>query len=260
MELQLKGKHALITGASKGIGLEIALSFCKEGCDVTLNGRDQQQLSQAAKKILEITGVQVKTIAADLSHVAGIAELVKAAGSIDILVNNAGAIPGGDLFALDDATWRKAWDLKLFGYIDMVRQCLPAMQKRGSGVIVNVIGMAGSVPRAGYICGSVANAALIAFTKAMGAASTDHGVRILGINPSQTRTDRIETLMRVQAEKQLGDSDKWFDLTQKLAFGRLAEPREIADLVVFASSERASYLSGTVIDVDGGMQYRDARA
>jgi len=259
MDLQLKGKRVVITGASKGIGLEIALSYCKEGCDVTINGRNQQVLALAAEKLLDATGLHVNTVVADLSHTAGIAELIKAAGSIDILVNNAGAIPGGDLFALDDATWRKAWDLKLFGYIDMVRQCLPAMQSRGSGVIVNVIGMAGSVPRADYICGSVANAALIAFTKAMGAASTDRGVRIVGINPSQTRTDRIETLMRVQAEKQLGDSDKWFDLTQKLAFGRLAEPREIADLVVFASSERASYLSGTVIDVDGGMQYRDAR-
>jgi NAD(P)-dependent dehydrogenase (short-subunit alcohol dehydrogenase family) len=259
MDLQLKGKHVLITGASKGIGLEIAMSFCREGCDVTINGRDQKLLAVAANKLLDATGIQVKTVAADLSNTAGIATLVEAAGSIDILINNAGAIPGGDLFALDDATWRRAWDLKLFGYIDMVRQCLPAMQKRGSGVIFNVIGMAGSVPRAGYICGSVANAALIAFTKAMGAASTEHGVRILGLNPSQTRTDRIETLMRVQAEKQLGDSNKWFDLTQKLAFGRLAEPQEIADLVVFASSARASYLSGTVIDVDGGMQYRDAR-
>jgi NAD(P)-dependent dehydrogenase (short-subunit alcohol dehydrogenase family) len=259
MNLQLKDKRVLITGASKGIGLEIAQSYCNEGCHVTINGRDPQQLSNAAKKLLDATGVQVKTIAADLSHSAGIAELVKAAGSIDILVNNAGAIPGGDIFAIDDAAWRKAWDLKLFGYIDMTRQCLPAMQARGSGVMVNVIGMAGAVPRAGYICGSVANAALIAFTKAMGAASTEQGVRILGINPSQTRTDRIETLMRVQAEKQLGDSEKWFDLTHKLAFGRLAEPCEMADLVVFASSERAGYLSGTVIDVDGGMQYRDAR-
>jgi 3-oxoacyl-[acyl-carrier protein] reductase len=259
MNLQLKNKRVLITGASKGIGLEIALSFCHEGCDVLINGRNESQLIQAAQYLRETSGAEVQTVVADLSNSAGVAELVKASGSIDILVNNAGAIPGGDIFAIDDAAWRKAWDLKLFGYIDMTRQCLPAMQARGSGVIVNVIGMAGAAPRAGYICGSVANAALIAFTKAMGAASTEQGVRILGINPSQTRTDRIETLMRVQAEKQLGDSEKWFDLTHKLAFGRLAEPREMADLVVFASSERAGYLSGTVIDIDGGMQYRDAR-
>lgn len=259
MNLEIQGKRVLVTGASKGIGYEVAHSFCKEGCEVMINGRDAAQLNTAAQSLHEATGVRVTTIQADLSAAAGVVQLTEQAGHIDVLVNNAGAIPGGDLFALDDATWRKAWDLKLFGYIDMVRQCLPAMQRKGSGVIVNIIGMAGRVPRAGYICGSVANAALIAFTQAMGAATPEHGVRILGINPSQTRSDRIEVLMRAQAQKQLGDADKWFDLTQKLAFGRLAEPREIADLVVFASSPRSSYLSGTVIDVDGGMQYRDAR-
>lgn len=259
MNLELKGKSVLITGASKGIGLEVARSYCHEGCHVIINGRDKTLLAAAAKDLLDSTCITVQTIAADLSNAEGIASLIKSSGTPDILVNNAGAIPGGDLFAIDDATWRKAWDLKLFGYIDMVRQCLPGMQNRGSGVIVNIIGMAGQVPRAGYICGSVANAALIAFTKAIGATTPDHGVRIFGVNPSPTRSDRIETLMRTQAERQLGDADKWFDLTKKLAFERLAEPREIADLVVFASSGRASYLSGTVIDVDGGMQYRDAR-
>lgn len=175
-------------------------------------------------------------------------------------MNNAGAIPSGDLVAVDEATWRRAWDLKVFGYINMIRHVLPTMQARGSGVIVNIIGMAGRAPRADYICGSMGNAALISFTQAMGGSTTAHGVRLYGVNPSPTRSDRIETIMRAQASRTLGDAEQWFDLTKKLAFGRLAEPREIADLVVFTASERCGYLSGTVIDVDGGMIYRDTKA
>jgi NAD(P)-dependent dehydrogenase (short-subunit alcohol dehydrogenase family) len=260
MDLGHQGKRVLVTGSSKGIGYSIALSFAQQGAHVILNGRDASLLGKAAQQIAEQSSDTPEIVLADLSNADGVSSLVTQAGHIDILVNNAGAIPSGDLASVDDATWRRAWDLKVFGYIDMIRHVLPQMQARRSGVIVNIIGMAGRAPRADYICGSMGNAALISFTQAMGGSTPEHGVRLYGVNPSATRSDRIETIMRAQAQRLLGDPDKWYDLTQKLAFGRLAEPEEVADLVVFTASPRCSYLSGTVIDVDGGMLSRDTKA
>lgn len=260
MDLGHKGKRVLVTGSSKGIGLAVAQSFAQQGAHVILNGRDQTVLKRVADQMEASTGHRPSMAVADLSHPEGVVAALEQAGELDILVNNAGAIPSGDLATVDDATWRRAWDLKVFGYINTIRHVLPTMQDRGRGVIVNIIGMAGRAPRSDYICGSMGNAALIAFTHAMGSATPAHGVRLYGVNPSPTRSDRIEGIMRAQAQRTLGNADQWFDLTRKLAFGRLAEPSEVADLVVFTASDRCGYLSGTVIDVDGGMIHRDSKA
>ncbi|MEO7941582.1 MAG: SDR family oxidoreductase, partial [Burkholderiaceae bacterium] len=154
--------------------------------------------------------------------------------------------------------WRQSWDLKVFGYINLIRELLPKMESRGSGVIVNIIGMAGAAPRANYICGSTANAALIAFTQAIGSATVRHGVRVFGINPSPTRSDRMEGMLRTQAVSKLGDAERWMELTSNLPFGRMTEPQEIADLAVFGSSPRCGYLSGSVLNIDGGQMFASA--
>lgn len=258
MDLQLKGKRAVITGGSKGIGLAIAMRFAKEGAIPVLVSRSAESLAKAALAIQQETGILAQTIAVDLATQEGIAQLMSSAGEIYILVNNAGAIPGGSLADVSDEKWRQAWELKLFGYINLVRALLPRMEQRGSGVIANIIGMAGAAPRADYVCGSTANAALIAFTQAVGAASPRRGVRVFGINPSPTRSDRMEAMMRAQAAKKLGDADRWMELTTGLPFGRLTEPQEIADLTVFSCSPLAGYLSGTVVNVDGGQMYASA--
>jgi NAD(P)-dependent dehydrogenase (short-subunit alcohol dehydrogenase family) len=130
------------------------------------------------------------------------------------------------------------------------------MEARRSGVIVNVIGMAGRAPRAGYICGGAGNAALIAFTQALGAASGAHGVRVLGINPAVTRTERMVYQARVNAQMKFGDECRWEETLAGLPLGRPIEPREIAEVAVFAASPRGGYINGTVIDVDGGGMYR----
>lgn len=259
MDLRLKNQSAVITGGSKGIGLAIAMSFAREGALPTLVSRSPEQLAQAAQAIERDTGVVARTVSADLSSAAGIETLMAVAGDADILVNNAGAIPGGWLHDIDDARLRQSWELKLFGYINMVRAMLARMEARGSGVIANIIGMAGAAPRPDYIAGSTANAALIAFTQAVGAGSTAKGVRVFGINPSPTRSDRMEGMLRAQAEKKLGDASRWMELTHQLPFGRMAEPAEIADLTVFGCSPLAGYLSGSVINVDGGQLYAPAR-
>jgi 3-oxoacyl-[acyl-carrier protein] reductase len=176
-------------------------------------------------------------------------------GEVDILVNNAGAIPGGSLHDITEERWRQAWELKLYSYINLTRAYLPRMEQRGSGVIVNIIGMAGAAPRYEYICGSTANAALMAFTQGIGGASVHHGVRVLGINPSPTRSDRMQGMLSQQAQTKLGDANRWMELTRKLPFGRLAEPDEIAHLAVFCASPLCGYLSGTVLNVDGGQNF-----
>lgn len=251
MDLRIAGKSVVITGASAGIGLACARLFAEEGCRLTLVSRTQARLDQAVAEI----GGDVRALSLDLSEPSGIEALVAQAGVPDILVNNAGAIPGGGLEALDDARWRSSWELKLFGYIGLSRHLLPAMLQRGSGVILNIIGIAGAAPRYDYLAGSTANAALIAFTRAVGAHSAMRGVRVLGLNPGPTQTDRLVKLYRDRAAARFGDASRWQELVADLPFGRPALAEEMADLAVYLASGRASYLSGVVVDADGGALY-----
>jgi 3-oxoacyl-[acyl-carrier protein] reductase len=256
MELELTGKHVLITGASKGIGQAVAKHFAKEGAHVHLVSRDRDALNRVADDIRQQYGVGAFVYAHDLSDSTQIAALAKAVPHIDVLVNNAGAIPGGSVAVVDEAKWRAAWDLKVFGYINMCRTFLEIFGQQGHGVIVNIIGIAGVANDYDYICGSAGNAALIAFTNALGSRSTDKGVRVIGLNPAATRTSRQETLLRSKAQAKFNDAERWEELLADLPFDRLAEPDEVADLAVFLASARASYLSGTVINLDGGNFYR----
>jgi NAD(P)-dependent dehydrogenase (short-subunit alcohol dehydrogenase family) len=256
MDLGLKGKTVLITGASKGIGLACAKAFAAEGCNLHLASRDSGRLEEAKALVLANAKVNITLHPVDLSKPGSANALTAAVGHIDVLVNNAGAIPGGSVEVVDEARWREAWDLKVFGYINMTREVLPAMMKRKNGVIVNVIGLAGAKPSFDYICGATGNAAIMAFTKGIGGGSTSHGVRVLGVNPTATRTDRIITLTKARAKTTLGDESRWEELLANMPFGRIAETEEVADVVVYCASDRASYLSGTVIDIDGGQLYR----
>jgi NAD(P)-dependent dehydrogenase (short-subunit alcohol dehydrogenase family) len=255
MNLQLRGKRVLITGGSKGIGLAIAQSFAAEGALPILVSRDAANLQRAIEKIKTDQGMSVEVVSADLAQPGACEQLAQHVGEVDILVNNAGAIPGGNLHEVTQERWRQAWELKLYSYINLTRAYLSRMENRGNGVIVNIIGMAGVAPRYEYICGSTANAALIAFTQGVGGASVQHGVRVFGINPSPTRSDRMQDMLAQQAKSKLGEADRWMELTHKLPFGRLAEPDEIAHLTVFCASPLCGYLSGTVLNVDAGQNF-----
>ena len=252
MDLGLKGKTVLVTGASKGIGLACARGFALEGAFPTVVSRSAEALAKAAAGIEKETGVKVKTIAADLSKSDAQAKVAAEAGDCDILVNNAGAIPAGNLDQIDEARWREAWDLKVFGYINLTRLVLAKMAARKSGVICNVIGMAAAAPKADYIAGGVGNSALVAFTNAIGGASPRNNVRVFGVSPGATKTDRIITMQKQRAKTLLGDENRWEELLSDLPFGRIMTAEEAANVVVFGSSAAASYLSGCVINLDGG--------
>ena len=172
MDLDLDGKKVVITGGSKGIGLGCAVALAREGCRVHLAARDQATLDQAESQIREIVeGVTVNSHAVDLSKTEDQLALVAAVGDADIWINNAGAIPAGDISTIDENTWRAAWDLKVFGYINLCREIYPTMVERGHGVIINVIGAAAVRPQPSYIAGAVGNSGLVGLTTALGSRS-----------------------------------------------------------------------------------------
>src|SRR5262245_42393754 len=168
MDLELRGKKVLITGASKGIGLACAHGFAAEGARLHIAARSESGLKAAAEAISRQHDVEVSIHPLDLGVTQNTLALAQACGDVDILVNNAGAIPSGSLTEVEDETWRHAWDLKVFGYINLARELYRCMCARGSGVIINVIGVAGERPRSSYIAGTAGNAALMAFSRALG--------------------------------------------------------------------------------------------
>lgn len=250
MDLMLKGKSALITGGSKGIGLACAEALAAEGCHLHLAARGRSDLVEASKRLQSKFDVLATIHPADLSKGDNARELAEQCGEIDILVNNAGAIPSGDLWQVDEDAWRESWDLKVFGYINLCRAVYPAMQSRSKGVIINVIGAAGERPNSGYIAGGAGNAALMAFTRALGARSIKAGIRVVAVNPGLIKTQRLENLLRAAAQRRFDDPGRWRELIP--ADPMPGEPEDVADLVAFLASSRAKHISGTVITIDGG--------
>lgn len=253
MDLNLKGRTALITGASRGIGLAIANAMAAEGCSLHLAARDKALLAQHSDRLSRDYGISVTIHAHDLSLTEEVERLGSACRDVDILVNNAGDIPTGTLETVDSKTWRKAWDLKVFGYVDLTRIIYAAMCKRGSGVVVNVIGAAGKSPNANYIAGCMANIALNMFTQCLGGVSMKNGVRVCAVNPGPTVSDRHLSHVKERAARLLGDADRWPELHKKLPPGRAGTVEEVADMVVFLASDRASFISGASMKIDGGI-------
>jgi NAD(P)-dependent dehydrogenase (short-subunit alcohol dehydrogenase family) len=252
MDLELTGKTVVVTGASEGIGREVAGRFHDEGCIVHLVSRSSDKLSAAVARIGGGGSDRLHCHPMDLSDSNNIPTLLAAVPAPDILVNNAGAIPGGDIQAVDESRWREAWDLKVFGYINLTRAYLSGMQDRQRGVIVNVTGLAADRTDAGYVAGTTGNAGLNAFTRAVGSKTLNHGVRVLAVSPGAVETDRLVGLMQGRAQAELGDKDRWREYLIGLPAQRAASAVEVADVVVFMASARASYMSGSVITVDGG--------
>ncbi|MBI4589601.1 MAG: SDR family oxidoreductase [Candidatus Rokubacteria bacterium] len=257
MDLGLHERVALVTGASKGIGRAVALALGTEGARVAMCARDLATLDAAAADIRAKSGAEVFTVAADLSTLEGTVHVTERTRErferIDILVNNAGAIRGGDFLSLPDAQWITDWNLKLLGYIRMARAVFPIMQAQGGGRIVNVIGAAARNPTATYLTGGAANAALVNFTKGLADLGAKSNILVTAVSPAATRTERWESLLAGEAQA-TGKPVEQLRLEKEGAYplGRIVLPEEIADLVCFLASARASFLTGICITVDGG--------
>jgi NAD(P)-dependent dehydrogenase (short-subunit alcohol dehydrogenase family) len=258
MNLNLKDKHVLVTGGSKGIGLACAKAFLAEGARVSINSRDVENL-KAAMAVLAPNGVnadRLGTIQGDLCLEADASKVVDAAekafGPIDVLVTSAGAAKRTPPDDLTPGAWRAAMDAKYFSYINIIDPVIKRMGARKSGAIVNVIGAGGKVASAIHLPGGAANAALMLATAGLANAYGAKGVRVNAVNPGATLTDRLKEGFK--AEKRLSgiEADEAMKrAVSKTALGRLAEPQEIANVVLFLASDQASYVSGVIIGMDG---------
>jgi len=254
MDLGLDDKHVLITGGTRGIGLACARLYLAEGARVTLCGRTAASCEVAAQQLG--AGERLIAIAADVTDPVAVAQLVDQAqgghGPLDILVNCAGAAARRPFGELDCAAWHAAMNAKFHAYMNVTDVVVKRMAARRHGSIVNVIGMGGKFPTPIHLAGGAANAALMLATAGLAAAYAPSGVRVNAVNPTLTATERMNEGLAAQARQEgITVEEALQRSASRMPLGRIATPEEVADVVVYLSSGRASYVSGSILSIDG---------
>jgi 3-oxoacyl-[acyl-carrier protein] reductase len=255
MQLELKGKVALVTGSSRGIGRGTALALASEGCDVMLTGRDETALAEVAAKVRGM-GRRAAITMLDLREPGAAEKLIEAVkrefGGLDILVNNAGSTKRGDFFALTDADWADGYALKFFGHVRLARAAWPLLKER-HGSLIAIGGTGGRKPTAEFTIGASVNAAVAAFAKCLADRGKEDGVQVNCIHPSMVETDRLWRRIKVEMERTGWPEDRArAEMSRGFGITRFGAVEDVADLITFLVSARATWMHGATIDLDGG--------
>lgn len=256
MELGLRDKAALVTGASRGLGEAIALELAAEGVQVCLAARDAAKLAEVAAAITTRAQARCTVFAGDLRQAetmqAAVAHAVGAFGRLDILVNNAGATKRGDFFALTEDDWQDGYALKFHGYVRATRAAWPHL-KAVNGTVINIVGIGARAGTDEFTIGGSVNAAILNFTKAMAHLGVREGVRVNAINPGHIETDRMaRNLARLSQLRGVTTETARSQLQAACGIARFGRPDDIATAVAFLASDKASFVQGALIDIDGG--------
>jgi len=258
MDLELKGRVAIVTGSSQGIGKAIALGLSQEGTRVSICARNEKQLNETAKEIEAATSVEVYAAQADLTKENDIRRLVAKTferfGRIDVLVNNTGGPPSTTFLETSVKHWKEAVDLLLMSVVTACSEVIPHMQKSKWGRIINMTSFVAKQPAERLVLSNALRAGILGLTKTLSNELAEDGILVNAVCPGWTLTKRVEELAKAQAKikgKNYEEIIKGWE--SQIPLKRLAQPKEIAELVVFLASERASYITGAVFQVDGGV-------
>ncbi len=258
MDLRLKDKRALVTGSSRGLGYATALALAKEGCKVAINGRDEAKIKAVAEKISKETGTQVIGLAGDVSLPDVPEKLIQQAaeafGGLDILITNAGGPPPGSIDSLDEAAWQKGVDLGLMLHVRLIKAALPHLRKSDSASVLTVTSMSVKQPIANLLLSNSVRMATIGLTKSLALELGAEGIRFNSILPGWTETERVTELMTARATTNKSTvEDEIKKQSAQSPLGRLGQPAEFANAAAFLVSPAASYITGVMLNVDGGM-------
>jgi 3-oxoacyl-[acyl-carrier protein] reductase len=258
MDLGLKDKRALVTGSSRGLGYATALALAKEGCKVAINGRDEAKIKTVAEKMSKETGAQVIGLAGDVSlpdvPKKLVAQAVEAFGGLDILITNAGGPPPGSIDSLDEAAWQKGVDLGLMLHVRLIKAALPHLRKSDAPSVLTVTSMSVKQPIANLLLSNSVRMATIGLTKSLALELGAEGIRFSSILPGWTETERVTELMTARANTNKSTVEE--EIKKQSAqspLGRLGQPEEFANAAAFLVSPAASYITGVMLNVDGGM-------
>ncbi len=258
MDFGLKNKVALVSAASKGLGKAIALELSREGVLVAICARGEELLMKTREEIEKETGNKVFAMRADITSYDDIKKFVKATrenlGPIDILVTNAGGPPAGEFFDFDDEDWQAAFELNLMSVIRLIREVVPDMREKKWGRIINMTSISVKQPIANLILSNVIRAGVVGLTKSLSNDLAKYNILVNSVAPGYIMTERVKNLIKANAEKEAISQDEILQrLTANTVLGRVGDPPEIGAVVAFLASDRASYITGQTILVDGGM-------